>query len=318
VEPSPVDHGERSDDFAEDLDRAAGADAELRRARRLPRGEAASGHEIARRIARLERVESAPDELTRLAVRARRGDARARERLVARSLPAIWRHARRYAGRDVSVADLVQEGVVGVLRALDRFEPERGSFPAYAGWWVRQAMQQAVAEQSRAVRLPTHVLWDLHDLKEASERFSSVHRRAPTPRELHQLLGWAPARVDDVLRAQAPAASLDAPAGTEEGAGPLGDLLQDPLASETFERVLDETTAGSVRALLSTLTERERQVLEWRFGLDGQELSLREAGRRLGMSGERVRQIERRALAKLRTVALPPQDGVDTGAPSLT
>ena len=86
----------------------------------------------------------------------------------------------------------------------------------------------------------------------------------------------------------------------------------------TFERVLDETTGGSVRALLSTLTERERQVLRWRFGFDGDELSLREIGRRLGMSGERVRQIEQRALAKLRAVALPPHDGVDTGAPSLT
>ena len=299
----------RSDRFVADYDRAAGADVELRRQRRLPAGEAATGAEVTRRIERLGRVESGPDALTRLAVAARRGDVRARERLVAGSLPGIWRQARRYAGRDVSVADLVQEGVVGVLRARDRFDPTRGGFPAYAGWWVRQAMQQAIAEQSRAVRLPTHVLWDMHELKEASERFSAAHRRPPSGDELRGLLGWAAPRVDDVLRAQAPAASLDAPAGGVDGGAAIGDLLEDPLAAETFERVLDETTGGSVRALLSTLTDRERQVLAWRFGLDGDELSLREIGRRLGMSGERVRQIERRALAKLRTAALPPPDG---------
>jgi RNA polymerase sigma factor (sigma-70 family) len=304
--------------FADTFDRAASAGAELRRQRRLPPGEAASGGEVARRIDRLGRVESGPDELTRLAVAARAGDARARERLVARSLPAIWRQARRYAGRDVSVADLVQEGVLGLLRALARYDPARGAFPAYAGWWLRQSMQQAIAEQSRAVRLPTHVLWDMHELKEASERFSRERRRPPTAGELEGVLGWARMRLDDVLRAQAPALSLDLPAGGEQDGPALADLLEDPLAAETFERVLDETTGGSVRALLSTLTERERQVLALRFGLEGDELSLREIGRRLGMSGERVRQIEQRALAKLRTAALPPADGVDTGRPALT
>jgi RNA polymerase sigma factor (sigma-70 family) len=318
VDPARAHPADGPGGFADAFDRAADAGAELRRRRRLPPGEAATGRQVARRIDRLGRVEAGPDALTRLAVAAQAGDARARERLVERSLPAIWRQARRYAGRDVSVADLVQEGVVGLLRALAGYDSARGQFPAYAAWWLRQAMQQAIAEQSRAVRLPTHVLWDMHDLKEASETFAREHRRSPTAGELEDALGWSRGRLDDVLRAQAPAASLDVPAGGTPDGPPLADLVEDPLASDTFERVLVETTGGSVRALLSTLTERERQVLAWRFGLEGDELSLREIGRRLGMSGERVRQLEGRALAKLRTAALPPADGVDTGRPALT
>src|SRR6478672_5442076 len=129
---------------------------------------AASGVDVERRIRRLESVELSSGELSDLARRAVAGDGGARDRLVARCLPMVMRVARGYAGRDVELADLVQEGVVGLLRALERFDPARGvPFVAYAGWWLRQAMQQAIAEQSRSVRLPTHVLWDIHQLREA-------------------------------------------------------------------------------------------------------------------------------------------------------
>jgi RNA polymerase sigma factor (sigma-70 family) len=219
----------------------------------------------------------------------------------------VQRYAGRYAGRDVGRADLVQEGVVGILRALGRFDPARGvPFTAYAGWWVRQAMQQAIAEQSRAVRLPTHVLWDIHALKEARGAIAQREGREATAGELERELRWERGRYDDVARAERPAMSLDAPyAGDEAEVDTLGDLLADPLSEQGFADALDAATAPAVRALLSTLSERERQVLAWRFGEGTDEpLTLHQVARRLGVSAERVRQIENRALAKLQTAAL--------------
>ena len=223
-----------------------------------------------------------------------------------RCLPLVMRVARGYAGRDVGLADLVQEGVLGVLRALERFDPARGvPFVAYVGWWLRQAMQQAIAEQSRSVRLPTHVLWDIHQLREARGQLLSTGQDTSAV-GLERALGWSQGRLEDVLRAERPALSLDAPyAGDEDAVDRLGDLIGDPLSEQAYDDVVTGATGDSVRALLSMLTERERQVLGWRLGLDGDELSLREIGRRLGMSAERVRQIEQRALVKLRSVAMP-------------
>jgi RNA polymerase nonessential primary-like sigma factor len=294
-------------EFEDSFDRAAGKDRALRR--RVPAADhsAADGEEVHRRIRRLENVEPASGELTRLAERAAVGDVAARGRLVQRSLPLVMRVARRYAGQDVELADLVQEGVLGVLRALERFDPSRGvPFGAYATWWLRQSMQQAIAEQSRSIRLPTHVLWDIHRMRQARGEILADSGRAASAAELERRLEWSRGRVDDVLRAERPALSLDAPyAGDEAEIDSLGDLMADPLSEETYEQVVTSVSADAVRTLLSTLTERDQQVLSWRFGVEGEELSLRQIARRLGMSAERVRQIEQRALVKLRTAAVP-------------
>jgi RNA polymerase primary sigma factor len=296
----------QSESFVASFDRAAQEGRELRAARGLPAGERRTGAQVLERLRQLDAAEPPEARLSALAEAARGGDAVAQEQLVAGVLPIIGRMARRYAGRDVDAADLVQEGVVGVLRALSRYEPARGPFPAYARWWIRQAMQQAIAEQSRAVRLPTHVLWELHDLREARERLFQQRGGSFSEAELGRELGWSDARLHDALAAEAPALSLDAPHTADSGqVTTAGDLLEDPLSAEAFDRVLDETTGHRIRALLSTLTERERQVLAWRFGLEGEVLSLRQIARLLGVSAERVRQIEERALIKLRTAALP-------------
>jgi RNA polymerase primary sigma factor len=294
------------DDFVESFDRAAEQGHDLRRRQGLSAGETRSGAEVQERLRELDAAEPGDVSLSALAAAAKAGDERAREQLVEGLLPVVGRMARRYAGRDVDASDLVQEGVVGVLRALARFEPDRGAFPVYARWWVRQAMQQAIAEQSRAVRLPTHVLWELHDLREARSRLHQKRGGAVSDADVGRELGWSDARLRDALTAEAPALSLDAPHAADAGqVTTAGDLLEDPLSGDAFDRVLVETTGHRIRALLSTLTERERQVLGWRFGLDGEELSLRQIARRLGVSAERVRQIEERALIKLRTAALP-------------
>ncbi len=294
-------------ELAAGIDRAQRADADLRTHRRLAAAEPGSGSELARRID--DRAESGRESLTSLAEAALRGDAAARQEVVSRSLPAVAALGRRYAGADAELADLVQEGIVGLLRALERFDPGRGvPFEAYARWWIRQAMQQAVAEQSRALRLPTHVLWDLHDVKRARGELLQEGARADAA-DLARRLDWSTERLARTLLVERPAASLDAPRGGGDGGllDPAGELLADPLSAEAFEEVIERVSVPAVRALLSTLTERERQVLRWRFGMDGDELSLRQIGRRLGMSAERVRQIEGRALVKLRSAALPPE-----------
>jgi RNA polymerase primary sigma factor len=292
--------------FAESFDVAVASGCVLVAGGRVG-ASSASGVEVERRMRRLASVELSAEELSRLAELAQAGDERARDRLVSRCLPMVMRLARGYAGRDVEVVDLVQEGVLGVLRALERFDPARGvPFVGYAGWWIRQAMQQAIAEQSRSVRLPTRVLWDIHELRETRGEFLADRGREASSAELEQKLGWTSGRLDDVLRAERPALSLDAPyAGDEDSVDRLGDLIGDPLSEQAYDDVLTMAAGDSVRALLSMLTERERQVLAWRVGFDGDELSLREIGRRLGMSAERVRQIEHRALMKLRSVAIP-------------
>jgi len=236
-----------------------------------------------------------------LVARAVAGDPAARARVVEGALPLVRRWARAYAGRGVEVDDLVQDGVVGLLRALVRFDVERGvPFGAYARHWVRQAMQQAVAERMRPYRLPTHVLWDLHELKGARERHLQAHGREARTVELADALGWDAGRIDATVRAERPAADADGV-----------DLLVDPLGADAYEAVLVRLTAEQLEPLLLRLTEREREIV----GLRAEGRSLRDVGRQLGVSGERVRAVEGRSLAKIRAAAMK---GVDTSQPMLT
>lgn len=253
-----------------------------------------------------------PDDrnLEQLASLALAGSHEARAQLVSESLPLLRRLARRYEGNGVERADLEQDAVVGLLRALARFDPARGTpFWAYARWWVRQALQQAVAESSRSARLPTHVLWDIHELKEMRERMTRERGAEPRVVEVADALGWNAGRLDVALRAEHPARSLDEPvAGRGER---TADLLEDPLAADAYERVLVDLTAAQLRPLLLQLSEREREVLARRASRE----SLRTIGRALGVSGQRVQAIEGRALAKIRTAATA---GVDTQPRLLT
>ena len=228
-----------------------------------------------------------PEDLDLVAVRSR-GDAEARAELVRRLLPVVRRWARRYMGHGLSLDDLTQDAVLGVLRAVSSYERERGAFVAWAKLWARQALQQAVAERSRPFRLPTHVLWEMHELKQTRERLLGQRGSEPTVQELADALGWGVDRVGDVLRAE-----------RAEASGEGMDLLEDPMAEGEFEAVLDAVAAGQVAPLLLRLTERERKVLAARAQGD----SLRTIGRALGLSGERVRTIERQALAKIDAAA---------------
>jgi RNA polymerase primary sigma factor len=235
--------------------------------------------------------------------RAQQGDQAARAELVEGLFPLIASVARTYrASPTIQRAELIQEGVVGVLRALERYDPERGvPFWGYASWWVRQAMQQLVAELTRPTVLSDRALRRLAKLKEAHRDALQEDGREPSAQELADRSGLAREQVDDLLAVERPPRSLEEPLpGTEVGT--FGELIEDPLAEDAYEQVLNAMQRSELLRLLSGLSDRERTILAARYAGD-EEQSLRDVGARLGLSAERVRQLERRALGKLAAAA---------------
>ena len=287
-----------------------GVDAQVERAQRLDR-------ELAEQLGRATPVRAggaagyldtlerrpllAPERERELVLAAKAGDAAARARLVEAFMPLIGSVARTYRGVHVQRVELLQEGVVGLLRAIDGFDPERGTpLWAYASWWVRQAMQQLVSELTRPVVLSDRALRNLARVKAAHREALRDSGREPDGDELAHRAGLSADQVQDLLATERAPRSLQEPVNAHEpGVGTFGELLVDPLAEGEYERVLDAVQAGELHALLAGLSDRERDVLRLRYGIGGAEQSLREVGDRLGVSGERVRQIEQRALGKL-------------------
>jgi RNA polymerase sigma factor (sigma-70 family) len=242
------------------------------------------------------------DEADVLARQAQAGDEAAREELIERLLPLVHSTARRYRTEGLEQADLLQDGIVGLLRALQRFDPERGvPFAAFATWWIRQSLQEARSDFMRPLRLPPKALRQLSQLKSEHQRIYQGERRSARVAELAERTNIELEQAEALLVADARERSLDEPIGTKDTElGTLGDLLEDPLSAAAYEDVVDAVAGEQLRALLSRLTDREREVVRARFGFDAPAEKLSEVGERLGVSAERVRQIEERALAKLR------------------
>lgn len=247
----------------------------------------------------------AGEEADELARRAQAGDGAAQEELIGRLMPLVQATARRYRTEGLDQADLLQEGIVGLLRALQRFDPGRGvPFAAYASWWIRQSLQEARSDFVRPMRLPPKALRQLSQLKSEHQRIFQGERRSAGVAELAERTHIELGQAEALVAADARARSLDEAIESTHGEiGTLGDLLEDPLSADAYEEVIDTLAGGQLRALLARLTDREREVVQARFGFDGPAEKLAEIGERLGVSAERVRQIEERALAKLRRAA---------------
>jgi RNA polymerase primary sigma factor len=254
-------------------------------------------------------VEQAPqpgaernDDLLR---RAQAGDPKAREELIQRMLPLANSIARDYRTAGLEHADLVQEGCVGILRALSRYDPDRGvPFPAYAALWIRQALQELHSDFIRPLRLPPKALRQLAQLKSAHYRIYTDEHRDASAAELAAATAIDLDQVEALIRADTGTRSIDEPvAGLEGEIGTLGDLLEDPLSAEQYEEVLDRIAGRQLRALLGHLTERERDIVDARFGFGRRSEKLTAIASRLGISAERVRQVEQRALTKIRQAA---------------
>jgi RNA polymerase primary sigma factor len=259
-----------------------------------------------RALSSLEAASARASELDRelaLVRAAQGGDAAARSRLMEVFTPLIAATAATYrSSATVERLELLQEGVVGLLRALERYDADRGvPFWGYATWWVRQAMQQLVAELTRPVVLSDRALRNLSTLREAHEELLAETGREPGTAQLADRSGLGADQVGDLLAAERVPRSLEASVTDDDGAvGAFGDLIADPLAEDAYEEALNAIEASQLRALLSGLSRRERDVLRARYG---DEQSLREIGARLGLSAEGVRRVESRALGKLRAAA---------------
>ncbi len=259
------------------------------------------------------------EEEAELSRRTHQGDEAAWRELVRCNLRLVVSIARRYylggagqqQGGGLEFADLVQEGNLGLMRAARGFDASFGTkFSTYATWWIRQAMGRAVSNKASSIRVPVHAADQERALNGARNRLqASSGGREPSIEELSQLVGKSPREVTDILAARKVVVSYDAPIGSEED-GPLSELLADEAQAGAEELYMEDALKGSVRELLGELPERERRVLERRYGLDGGGCAtLGEIGQEIGVTRERVRQIQNGALRKLRSLALGAELG---------
>jgi RNA polymerase sigma factor (sigma-70 family) len=246
----------------------------------------------------------------RLVLAAADGDRLAREQLVQQFLPLIGSVARGYRSTaGVDRAELMQDGVVGLLRALERFDPSMGTpFWAYASWWVRQAMQQLVAEVRRPVVLSDRALRQLARVKDARRVYVQRLGKDPSHEELAECTELAVEQVQRLIAIDRTPRGLEEPLGngSDDGAGTVGDTVADPTGEDEYERAIGRIASEQVSGLPETLSERERAIVCARYGIGCDAKTLREIADGLGLSAERVRQVEERALTKLRTAAALP------------
>jgi RNA polymerase primary sigma factor len=236
-----------------------------------------------------------------LAKRVERGDRAAKERMINSNLRLVISIAKRYQRQDLPLLDLVQEGVIGLNRAVEKFDWRKGfKFSTYATWWIRQACQRAISNQSATIRIPTHVNERRVKLARTSNRLEIKLGRKPTREELAEAAGLSLLHVDEALDAIEASVSLNQRIGSEDD-GEFGDLFDDPSALDPEEEAAESLRRRDIRRAVAGLPERERRIIELRFGIDGDPTPLEAIGKELGITRERVRQLERDALAKLET-----------------
>ena len=240
------------------------------------------------------------EEEVELAQRIRKGDQKALEKLTRANLRFVVSVAKQYQNQGLSLPDLINEGNLGLIKAAEKFDETRGfKFISYAVWWIRQSILQALAEQSRIVRLPLNQVGSLNKINKAFSRFEQENERRPSPEELADSLDLPAEKVADTLSVSGRHISVDAPFVEGEDNSLLDVLVNDdsPIADRTL---INESLSTEVERALSTLTERERDIIKLFFGINTQEMTLEEIGEKFGLTRERVRQIKEKAIRRLR------------------